>query len=184
MSCWYTIDSASEPKVSRVVFSVLLTLVYGLMVAFGVGVWQTAGENRRLRAVGGLIAGVGVLALTVGQFAAMQLRGTEQGLAGAMHLVEGMAAMLMIFTSMGIAATTLGRRFRLYTLATIVLAVGFGVWSGLDAPRVAQGLPTPWLGVKERVFWYGYQSWYIVLAVTLLRRLAVESPHRRARFRP
>jgi hypothetical protein len=110
------------------------------------------------------------MALTVGQFAAMRLRGTEQGFAGVIHLLEGMLAMLMIFTAMGIAATAFGTRFRVYTIATIVLALGFGAWAGLDARRIEHGLATPWVGVKERIFWYGYQSWYIVLALTLLRQ--------------
>ena len=100
----------------------------------------------------------------------MRLRGSEQGLAGAMHLAEGMVAMLMTFTAMGVAATTFGARFRIYTIATIVLSLAFGAWAGLDAPRVEQGLATPWVGVKERIFWYGYQSWFTVLALTLLRQ--------------
>jgi hypothetical membrane protein len=153
---------------SRPLFTVLLLVVYGLMVAFGVGIWKAAVTNRRLQVAGGLLIGVGVMALTVGPFVAMRLRGTEQGFAGTMHLVEGMVAMLMIFTAMGIAATTFGTRFRLYTIATIVLALGFGAWSGFGAPRIVQGLATPWVGVKERIFWYGYQSWYIVLALMLL----------------
>ena len=154
---------------SRVVFSVFLIVVYGLMVAFGIGVLRAADGNRRLKAVGGLVIGVGVLALTVGQFAAMRMRGSEQGSAGALHLIEGLVAMLMVFASMGIAATALDRRFRVYTLVTIALVVGFGVWSTSEVSRVEQGLATPWLGVKERIFWYGYQSWYAVLALALLR---------------
>jgi hypothetical membrane protein len=159
---------------SRALFAVLLLIVYGLMVAFGVGVWKAGGENRRLRIAGGLVIGVGVMALTVGQFAAMRPRGTEQGLAGAMHLLEGAVAMLMTFTSMGIAASAFGTRFRVYTIATIVLAIGFGVWALLEAPGIVQGLTTPWVGLKERIFWYGYQSWYVVLALALLSHRAVK----------
>jgi hypothetical protein len=154
---------------SRPLFAALLFVVYVLVVAFGVGIRKAAGVNRRLRVAGGLLIGLGVMALTAGQLAAMRPRGTEQGLAGTMHLVEGMVAMLMVFTAMGIAATVFGSRFRLYTIATIVLTLGFGAWAGLEAPRIERGLATPWVGVKERIFWYGYQSWYIVLAITLLR---------------
>lgn len=39
----------------------------------------------------------------------------------------------------------------------------------MDAHRVAEGLATPWLGVKERVFWYAYQLWFAMLAVRLFR---------------
>ena len=153
---------------SRPLFPVLLFIVYGLMLAFGVGIWMASPENRRLRVVGGLVVCVGVMALTVGQLAPMRLRGTEQGFSGTMHLLEGMVAMLMTFTAMGIAANAFGAHFRVYTIATIVLALGFGAWAGLEAPRIEQGLATPWVGVKERIFWYGYQSWYIVLALRLL----------------
>lgn len=44
-----------------------------------------------------------------------------------------------------------------------------GLWSGLDAPKVEAGLDTPWLGVRERIFWYSYQLWFAVLALALLR---------------
>jgi hypothetical membrane protein len=153
---------------SRPLFAVLLLIVYGLMLAFGIGIWKASPKNRRLRVVGGLVVCVGVMAMTVGQFAPMRLRGTEQGIAGTLHLLEGLVAMLMIFTTMGIAANAFGAHFRVYTIATIVLALGFGAWAGLDAPRIEQGLATPWVGVKERIFWYGYQSWYIMLAIQLL----------------
>jgi pimeloyl-ACP methyl ester carboxylesterase len=74
----------------------------------------------------------------------------------------------MIFTAMGIAASTLGTRFRLYTIGTIILALGFGAWAVSEFAQIEQGLTTPWVGLKERIFWYGYQSWFIVLALTLL----------------
>jgi hypothetical membrane protein len=160
---------------SRPLFTVLLLIVYGLMVAFGIGIWKAAGGNRRLQIVGGLLFALGIMALTVGQFAAMRLRDVEQGFAGTLHLVEGMVAMLMTFAAMGIAATTLGARFRLYTIAMIVLALGFGVWAALEVPRIEQGMATPWVGVKERIFWYGYQSWFIGLALRLLSHPAKDS---------
>jgi hypothetical membrane protein len=154
---------------SRPLFTALLVVVYALMVAFGVGIRKAADGNRRLHIVGGLIIALGVMALTIGQYASMRPRGTEQGLAGTLHLVEGAVAMLMIFSAMGIAATTFGPRFRLYTIATIILALGFGGWAVSEAASIERGLATPWLGVKERIFWYGYQSWFIVLALALLR---------------
>ena len=154
---------------SRPLFAALLLVVYALMVAFGVGIWKSAGGIRRLRVVGGLLVGLGVMALTIGQLAAIHMRGTEQR-ALTLHLVEGMAAMLMIFTAMGIAGTIFGTRFRLYTIATIILVLGFGAWAVSEVSRAEQGLATPWVGVKERIFWYGYQTWFIVLALTLLRK--------------
>jgi hypothetical membrane protein len=155
---------------SRPLFSVLLIFVYLLLTAFGIGVWRSSSNRRAVQVAGGLLVALGVMALTVGQFVPMHLRGTEQGLTGALHLVEGGIAVLMIMSAIGFAATDLGRRFRLYSIVTIVVILTFGAWSGIDAPRVAQGLPTPWIGVKERIFWYAYQLWFIVLALTMLRQ--------------
>lgn len=104
-----------------------------------------------------------------GQFVPMQQRGTVQGLTGALHLIEGAMAMLMVLAAMGFAGTALGGRFRLDTLATIVVVLVFGAWSGMEAPRIEAGLATPWVGVKERIFWYAYQLWFAVLALVLLR---------------
>jgi hypothetical membrane protein len=155
---------------SRPLFSMLLVLVYLLLLAFGLGVWQSAGGKRRVRVVGALLVALGLLALTVGQFVPMRLRGNEQGLTGTLHLVEGAVAMLIVVTAMGFAATALDRRFRLYTIVTIALMLAFGAWSGVEAPRIEAGLATPWVGVKERIFWYAYQLWFMVLALTLLRQ--------------
>ncbi len=45
---------------SRPLFSSLLILAYLLFVAFGVGVWQSAGGRRRLRTAAGLLIAFGV----------------------------------------------------------------------------------------------------------------------------
>jgi len=154
---------------SRPLFAGLLVLVYVLFTAYAVGVYQCAANRPKLRAAGALLIAFGVLALTVGQLAAMQPRGTEQGFAGALHLIEGAAAMLLLLAAMGFAAAALGRRFALYTLVTVVVMLAFGGWSAMDIPLVEAGLPTPWVGVKERIYWYAYQLWFAVLAIRLVR---------------
>jgi hypothetical protein len=155
---------------SRPLFSMLVILAYLLLVAFGLGIWHAAEGRRRVRVVGVLITGLGLLALTAGQFVPMRARGTPQGLTGTLHLVEGAVAMLLLFTAMAFALKAFGRRFRVYTVVTSALMLAFGAWSGMDAPRIEAGLPTPWVGVRERIFWYAYQVWFVVLAVVMLRR--------------
>jgi hypothetical protein len=141
-----------------------------------VGVVRAARDTRALRIAGTLIVALGVMALTVGQFVPMQPRGAEQGLTGLLHLVEGGAAVALILTAIGFAASAFGPRFRAFSMATLIVVFVFGAWSAMDAPLVEAGMATPWLGVKERVFWYPYQAWFAVLAVTLLRRRAHASP--------
>lgn len=154
---------------SRPLFAAILVPSYLLLAGFGAGVRRAAAGRARLRVAGSLVIAFAVLALTVGQVVPMQPRGVEQGLAGALHLVEGLVAMLLVLSAMVLAAAALGPRFRRYTAVTIAIVLVFGAWSGADAPRIGAGLPTPWVGVRERVFWYAYQLWFIVLALTLLR---------------
>jgi hypothetical protein len=131
---------------SRPLFAALLIPAYLLLVAFGAGLWQSAEGRRGVRVAAGLVIGFGALALTVGQFAAMRVRGAEQGRAGMWHLVEGGVAMV-----------------------TLAVMPAFGVWSVLEAPRINAGLATPWVGVRAHVFWYTCQLWFLVLAVTLFQ---------------
>lgn len=154
---------------SRQLFSLLLIPTYLLFLVFGVGVWQSAEGRPKLKIAAGLLIAFGTIAITIGPFVSMQLRGTEQGLAGALHLIEGGVEMLILLTAMGFASGAIDRKFRLYTIFTIVLMLIFGAWSGMDSPLVEAGLPTPWLGVKERIMWYSYQLWFIVLSLRLLR---------------
>lgn len=161
---------------SRPLFAGLLLLSYALLIAFGVGVRRSADGRRRVQLAGSLIVALGVLALTVGQLAAMRPRGTPQGMAGAMHLAEGAVAMGLLFAAMGTASGAFGTRFRLYTWTTIALVLVLGGWTAGSAAAVEAGDPTPWLGVQERVWWYAYQVWFAVLAMTLLRRPAHTDP--------
>lgn len=63
---------------SRSLFGALLIPTYLLLTAFGVGVWQAAEGRRRLWVAAGLLVGLGVLGLTIGQFVPMRPRETER----------------------------------------------------------------------------------------------------------
>lgn len=62
-----------------------------------------------------------------------------------------------------------GKWFRLYSFVTLLILIVAGAWAFMDAPRIAANLPTPWVGVRERINIYGYMLWMVVLAVVLLR---------------
>lgn len=143
---------------------------YTLLVAFGVGVWRSAPGNRRLRVVGGALVVFGVLALWAVPFASMHVRGAERSLTDTMHLVEGAIAVLLLVVAIGFGASAFGKRYRLYSIATILVLLAFGAWTGIDGPRIAEDLPTPWVGIKERISVYSYQLWLVVLAIALLRQ--------------
>jgi hypothetical protein len=157
------IDAPSRPLV------VLLSLAYAvLVIAFGLGVWGSAGRARVLRVVAGLLVAYGVLGLAA-PFAPMHLRGEETSLTDTMHIILTMVTVLLMLTAIGFGATAFGKRFRLYSIATILILLLFGALAGLDGPRVAANLPTPWVGVTERINIGVFLLWVVVLAVALLR---------------
>jgi uncharacterized membrane protein len=70
--------------------------------------------------------------------------------------------------AIGFGAAAFGKRFRFYSIATVVILVAFGALTGLDGPRIAANLPTPWVGVWERINIGVFLLWVVVLAVALL----------------
>lgn len=158
---------------------VLLLLTYDLLViAYGLGVWESAGRKRALRVVGGLLVAYGVVGLA-GPFAPIHLREAlaagEATLTDTMHGIITMVLVLFMLLAIGFGAAAFGKRFRLYSIATILLLVVGGVMTGLDQPRLAADLPTPWMGVWERINIGVFLLWVVVLATALLRT-RVERP--------
>ena len=143
-----------------------------LVTAFGWGVWKSAGRSRALRIAGGLIVAYGSLGV-LWPFAPMHLRETLAAgggtLSDTMHLVLASATVLLMLLAIGAAAAAFGIWFRVYSLATLAILAAFGALTFLDAPRLSANLPTPWIGVWERINVGVFLLWVVVLATTLLR---------------
>ena len=143
-----------------------------LVMAFGWGVWKSAGRSRALRIAGGLIVAYGSLGV-LWPFAPMHLRKTLAAgggtLSDTMHLVLASATVLLMLLAIGAAAAAFGIWFRVYSLATLAILAAFGALTFLDAPRLSANLPTPWIGVWERINVGVFLLWVVVLATTLLR---------------
>ena len=84
------------------------------------------------------------------------------------------AAALAGIGAAGFGAAAFGTRIRVYSVVTLVILFTCGGLTFLDAPRVAANLPTPWIGVWERINIGVFLLWVVVLAIALLRRRASE----------
>ena len=151
----------------------LLGAVYTVLVtAFGLGVWTSAGRDRALRILGGLLVAYGSLGL-LWPFAPMHQREVLAAgggtLSDTMHIVLASTTVLLMFVAMGCAARAFGKRFRLYSIASIVVLLAFGALTFRDAPLVQANLPTPWIGLWERINISVFLLWVVVLATVLLR---------------
>lgn len=162
-----------------------LGVIYTLLVAaFGAGIWQSAARKPRLHIVGALFIGSGLIGLGWLPMHQREVLAAGGGtLTDTMHIVWSVVTMLLMMFQMGFATAAFGRRFRVYTVATMVVLFFFGVLTFRSAPGVAANLPTPWLGVWERINVLGFMVWQAVLAITLLRavpaQLDITAPQRK-----
>jgi len=147
---------------------ILLALVYILLFgAFGFGIWRSAAGSRLLHVLGGLIF---VYVIINFYWPPMHLRGNEPTLTDTLHIIWAMMTLLLMMLIMGFGAAAFGKVFRIYTIITFVVFIVFGVLIGVEAPGIPKNLPTPRIGIWERINIGAFMLWVIVLAIVLLQR--------------
>jgi hypothetical protein len=148
-----------------------LGVVYAvLMVGFGWIVWRSAPPNRALRVVGALL----MTHTVFGQFwPPMHQRAVLAAgggtLTDTLHLVWAAISGVFFMFIVGFGAAALGKRFRVYSIATMVIVLACGAVTGTYASQLQADLPTPWVGVWERISIAAFMAWIVVLATALLR---------------
>jgi hypothetical protein len=86
-----------------------------------------------------------------------------------LHIVWTVVTSLFFMAALGFGAAALGKRFRVYTLVTMAIVFACGAWTGTYAAAIQANMPTPWVGVWERINTNVFMLWVAVLAVMLLR---------------
>jgi hypothetical protein len=155
---------------TRTLLTALVPLFTALMIAFGIGVWKSADGNRALRVTGGLLVAHGATfpLWLLAPMTSREAMGATMPSNDVGHLVLTVVTILLIVSQVGFGATALGKRFRLYSLLTAITVLVFGALTGTQATAMAAGLPTPWLGLCERVSAGSWLLWLAVLATALL----------------
>jgi hypothetical protein len=150
----------------------LLTAHGALVIPFGLGVCESARRKRGLRAAGAMLVGLGASDMPAPLFPMHRreaLARGERSRTDTMHIAFTSVNSLLILLAIGSASTAFGKRFRLYSIGTILVLVVSGGLTATQASRVEANLPTPWAGVSERISIGGYLLWQVVLAIALLR---------------
>lgn len=157
---------------TRTLWAILASPYTLLVLAFGWGVMRAAGENRRLRIAGKLLVAYGMLGF-VWPFAPMHTREVLAAGGGTfsdtLHLVLGGVTNIIYLLALGYAAAALSKGFRMYSIATFVLVLVFGLLTFNDSPGVGRNEPTPLIGVWERINIGLFLIWISVLSILLLR---------------
>jgi hypothetical membrane protein len=156
---------------------VTVILIHGVLVlAFGIGVLR-ASRRRSLSCVGGLLIAMGVVGFPTHTVWAMTSRDMEAGFNDRMHIILSAVFSALVIAAIALSAVAYRGWFRLYSLGTIAVVVGFGMASAFAIQGIEQN-DTPLAGGFERINAYAYFAWLILLAVTVMRR---EAPATRSR---
>jgi hypothetical membrane protein len=154
-----------------------LFIVYDfLALLFGIGILREAtGRNRALFITSATLIGYGAIGVAVVALAgpdlfSMHQRGAGSLVTDAPHIaLTGVLAVLLLL-AMAFGAFALDKRFRIYSLASLVTLIVFGALTSTFVGRLAAGEPTPGMGIVERIDVYSALLWIAVLSIALLRR--------------
>jgi len=148
-----------------------VAVVYNLLVAaFAVGVWKAARTKRNAHVTGMMMIIYAIVSMVTPAIFQMDMRGAEATPMGGLHPHMTALMSLFILLSIGFGAFLLGKGFRYYSLATIIVLMVFGFLTSAQVPQMIAGLPTPWMGLFERINIYATMLWFAVLSIALVRK--------------
>ncbi|MEA4849607.1 MAG: DUF998 domain-containing protein [Clostridiaceae bacterium] len=155
----------------------ILFVVYTLLIyAYGAGIMLSSNGKRALKVTALLIIAKEVLGLVGTLFFPIHLRGVEANFSDIMHgILTAAGVFLCIFPAMIGGAVSFKGKFRIYSIITMILFVVFGILAGYNQPNFALNIPTPMMGVWERINIYGYMLWIVIFSVMLLRQIKGKS---------
>ena len=90
-----------------------------------------------------------------------------------LHLLWTFIHLIFILIMIWFGAAYLKRRFRLYTIFTVLIFLLFGLLTSIESKGIESGQPTPYIGLWERLNMLVYMTWIIVFAISLLRKKGV-----------
>jgi hypothetical protein len=149
-----------------------LFIIYGLLtLAFGVGVFREGTDrSRALQITGVLLMGYAAAGFAGPTLFEMHPRGAGNVDTDTPHIILTGVLVSLTLLSIAFGAFALGRRFRIYSLSTLLIMIGMGAMSAPYGALLAADQPTPGFGIVERILIYTSLLWVAVLGVAVLRR--------------
>ncbi len=150
---------------SRLFLAPMILIYLVLMFAFGVGVWLSARKKLALRVISGILIAGSAL-----QFVGSAFPMTHMDLKDTMHnIISGLLPPLSFLVTTGFGIVALGKRFRLFSILTLVVLVLVVVFIGLQTAQIVAGGIPNFFGISERVLTWAWFLWVTVLSIALLR---------------
>ena len=167
-------ELGAEGAPTRAFMTMLSGIPYAvLMIAFGMGIWITAGRRRAQRITAAVLIGEVVWGFVGGLAFPMATREViaagQDTLRNQMHAWYGIGMPIFFVLAIGFGSRLFGKRFRYFSYATILTMIVCGLLTGLQSGALTTNQPTPWLGAYERMNAYASLLWFAMLAIGLLR---------------
>ena len=163
----FTVSELSAIGAPTRILWVLLVSPYPLLLAgLGWGVLRSSPSSKKLRIAGALIIAYSLFNLF---WPPMHLRGTPPTLTDALHIAWASVTVLLMLLMMGFGAAALDRKFRIYTIWSMVLLLLFGIMTSAYAPNIPTNGPTPMIGIWERINLGIFLIWIVLFALKILR---------------
>jgi hypothetical protein len=150
----------------------LLCIFFSLLfIAFGTGIWLTANGNRKLRFVAAIIVFDAVLGFFWPPMHQREVLAAGGGtISDTLHLAWAYVHLGLMLLMIGFGAASLGKGFRIFSFATVLVFIVFGILTSMESPGIEANTATPHIGVWERVNIGAYMLWVVVFALALLQR--------------
>ena len=152
---------------------VILCIFYSLLfIAFGSGIWLSANGNRKLKIVASIIIIDAMIGLYWPPMHQREIIAAGGGtLTDTLHLVWAFVHLVLMLLMIGFGAAIIsGKSFKIFSAAIVLIFIIFGILTAKESSGIEANLPTPHIGIWERINIGTYMFWIIVFAIFLIRR--------------
>jgi hypothetical protein len=158
------IDAPTRPLWS--VTGILYTLLF---VAFGLGIWLSARGSRALRVVALVIIFDSVWGFFWPPMHRREVIAAGGGtLTDTLHIVWAFVHLVLMLLMIFFGASVFGKSFRYFSGAVVLIFMVFGALTTIESRGIEANLPTPQVGIWERINIGAYMIWVIVFAIELI----------------
>lgn len=150
---------------------IILLIPFSLFViAFGIGVWLSGSYDKKIRFVAAIVIFDAVFASFWPPMHQREVIAAGGGtFTDTLHVVWAFIHLAFMLLMMGFGASVFGKWFRIYTMATVIGFIVFGLLTTQESLGMEAGKPTPYVGIWERINIGAYMLWIVVFAISLLR---------------
>ena len=151
---------------------VLLCTFYSLLfIVFGIGVLLTSNGNKKLQVVAAVIMLDGLIGFYWPPMHQREVLAAGGGsISDTLHIAWTFIHLVLMLLMIGFGAAVFGKSFKIFSIFIVLIFIVFGILTANESPGLDAGLPTPYIGIWERINIGAYMLWIVVFTIMLFKR--------------